>query len=198
MEWSNIVALVTRAQRGDREAYGELAKQFQATVYAMALSSLRDAHEAQELAQEVLVHAFIKLDQLREPAAFAGWLRQITARMVINRVTRRARAQAAEPKLLDATPARTPTPLDALIAGEQASRVRAGIERLGAMDRETLVAFYFRGKSLDQISRDVEAPVGTIKRRLHVARNRLRRQLESETAPALRGTSRRTLVGAGT
>ena len=50
------------------------------------------------------------------------------------------------------------------------------------MDRETLVAFYFRGQSRDQISRAVDAPIGTIKRRLHVARNRLRRELECVTA----------------
>ena len=180
MEWSNITELVARAQRGDRQAYGELVEQFQVSVYSMGLASLRDAHEAQELAQEVLVHAFMKLGQLREPASFAGWLRQITARMIIYRVARRGRNHLAEPSLLDTTPARTATPLDDLITREQASRLRAGIERLCPMDRDTLLAFYFRGQSLDEISRASEAPVGTIKRRLHVARNRLRRQLESQ------------------
>ena len=46
------------------------------------------------------------------------------------------------------------------------------------MDRATLMAFYIRGRSLKQMSREFETPVGTIKRRLHVARNRLRQQLE--------------------
>ena len=50
------------------------------------------------------------------------------------------------------------------------------------MDRATLVAFYIRGRSLKQMSREFETPVGTIKRRLHVARNRLRRQLERGTS----------------
>ena len=54
-----------------------------------------------------------------------------------------------------------------------------GIARLG-VDRATLEAFYIRGRSLKQMSREFETPVGTIKRRLHVARNRLRKQLESE------------------
>jgi RNA polymerase sigma-70 factor, ECF subfamily len=44
------------------------------------------------------------------------------------------------------------------------------------------VAFYIHGRSLKQMSREFETPVGTIKRRLHVARNRLRQQLE--TGPA--------------
>jgi RNA polymerase sigma-70 factor (ECF subfamily) len=46
------------------------------------------------------------------------------------------------------------------------------------VDRATLVAFYLRGRSLKQMSREFETPVGTIKRRLHVARNRLKKALE--------------------
>ena len=55
------------------------------------------------------------------------------------------------------------------------------LERLKATDRETLTAFYIQGRSLKQMSREFETPIGTIKRRLHVARNRLRKQLEDGT-----------------
>jgi RNA polymerase sigma-70 factor (ECF subfamily) len=180
-EWTEIASLVTQAQSGDRDAYGELSEQFRPTVYAMALARLRDPNEAQELTQDVLVHAFVKLGQLRHPAAFAGWLRQITARMAVNRVLRRnAVGTGGDPgtSTLDSTPARVPSPVENLIHREEADQVRKGLDRLNAMDRETLMAFYFRGKSLDQMSREHEAPVGTIKRRLHVARNRLRHELE--------------------
>ncbi len=177
-DWIDIETLVTQAQRGDREAYGELAEHFRPTVYAMALARLRDADEAQELTQDVLVHAFVKLSQLRVPAAFPGWLRQITARMVVNRVSRRGTRGFGGDEMLDAAEDRTPSPVERVIAREQAAAVRAGLDRLNPMDRETLEAFYFRGQSLDEISREVEAPVGTIKRRLHVARHRLRRELE--------------------
>ena len=180
-EWTDIADLVARAQRGDREAYGELSEQFRPTVYAMALARLRDPNEAQELTQDVLVHAFVKLGQLRHPAAFAGWLRQITARMAVNRLLRRGTlgvgGDLGTPGL-DAAPARTASPVESLISREEAEHVRRGLNRLNPMDRETLVAFYFRGQSLDQMSREHEAPVGTIKRRLHVARNRLRHELE--------------------
>ena len=53
------------------------------------------------------------------------------------------------------------------------------------MDRATLVAFYLRGRSLKQMSREFETPIGTIKRRLHVARNRLKRQMERAAAGAV-------------
>jgi RNA polymerase sigma-70 factor (ECF subfamily) len=181
VEWTDVANLVLRAQRGDGEAYGRLSEQFRPTVYAMALSRLRDPNEAQELTQDVLVHAYVKLGQLRHPAAFAGWLRQITARMAVNRVLRRGTAGLGGDSVvpgLDAAAARTPSPVDNLIHREEAEQVRKGLDRLNPMDRETLMAFYFRGQSLDQMSREHEAPVGTIKRRLHVARNRLRRELE--------------------
>ena len=88
MTWTEITELVTRAQAGDRAAFGQLAERFQPTVYAVALARLRNPTEAQELTQEVFLHAMKKLPQLREPQAFAGWLRQITVRMAINRLTR--------------------------------------------------------------------------------------------------------------
>ena len=50
------------------------------------------------------------------------------------------------------------------------------------LDRTTLEAFYVRGESLSQMSAAFDAPIGTIKRRLHVARKRLARQLETAAA----------------
>ena len=56
---------------------------------------------------------------------------------------------------------------------------------MAIQDRATLEAFYLRGRSLKQMSREFETPLGTIKRRLHVARNRLRRQLERPRSRAM-------------
>ena len=49
MTWNEITELVTKAQTGDRQAYGELVERFQHTVYALALDRLRNPAEAQEL-----------------------------------------------------------------------------------------------------------------------------------------------------
>jgi RNA polymerase sigma-70 factor (ECF subfamily) len=178
MSWQEIPDLVLRAQAGDRSAYGELVERFQSTVYAMALARLRNPSEAQELAQEVFVHAMTKLDQLRDPNCFAGWLRQITARMAINHLTRRAPVRGAEPEVLENAAAALSDPLDELVRAEQRTELRDGLERLKPLDRATLVAFYLRGHSLERMSREFETPIGTIKRRLHVARKRLRQQME--------------------
>jgi len=71
---------------------------------------------------------------------------------------------------------------DVVLANERATQVRGGLARLGELDRHTLEAFYVRGQSLSEMSESFAAPIGTIKRRLHVARKRLARQLETASA----------------
>jgi RNA polymerase sigma-70 factor (ECF subfamily) len=178
MSMNEILPLVERARDGDRKAYGELVRRFEPVVYAVALSRLRNAAEAQELAQEVFIHAMTKLDQLRDLPCFAGWLRQITVRMAINRLTRRGPFQGTEPEVLQNAAVVNDSPLEELVREESRAELRDGMDRLKPMDRATLEAFYMKGHSIEQMSRLFETPVGTIKRRLHVARNRLREQLE--------------------
>jgi RNA polymerase sigma-70 factor, ECF subfamily len=175
---NEITELVLRARNGDRAAYGELVERFQPTVYAVALARLRNPAEAQELAQEVFLHGMKKLPQLREVQAFPGWLRQITVRMAINRLTRRGPLRKVESEFLDNAEASGVGPLDSLVKAEQAAELYRGLERLKPVDRATLMAFYIRGRSLKQMSREFETPVGTIKRRLHIARKRLKTALE--------------------
>ena len=119
-----------------------------------------------------------KLEQLRDEHCFVGWLRQITVRMALNRLTRRGPVHGTDPEVLQNTVAVEQSPLDDLVRAEQRAELHRGLERLKALDRATLEAFYLQGRSLKQMSRQFETPVGTIKRRLHVARNRLRKQLE--------------------
>jgi len=178
MIWEEIFELIERAQTGDRVAFGELVERFHPAVYAVALARLRDPNEATELAQEVFIHAMQKIAQLRDPQCFVGWLRQITVRMAINRVTRKAPVQGAEPEFLQNAPGAAGVPLDEMIRTEDRADLWNGLDQLKPIDRDTLVAFYIKGRTLKQMAREFETPVGTIKRRLHVARNRLKDVLE--------------------
>ena len=68
---------------------------------------------------------------------------------------------------------------------DPAAQVGQRVEARGLLyrdDRETLVAFYVDGRSLLEMSDDFDAPVGTIKRRLHVARKRLAKEVEELVA----------------
>lgn len=173
-----LVQLVRRAQSGDREAFGQLFERFQGHVFATALRRLGDYSEAQELCQDVFIQALVKIGQLRVPECFGGWLRSITNRMAINRAVRRQPALSTESESLEAPCARTRSPLAVALQRERDSQLHAGLNRLRKMDRETLEAFYVRGQTLLEMSDRFEAPIGTIKRRLHVARKRLSREVE--------------------
>jgi RNA polymerase sigma-70 factor (ECF subfamily) len=181
MTWDEIYILIARAQTGDRAAFGELVERFQPAVYAVALARLRDPNEATELAQEVFIHAMQKIGQLRDPHCFVGWLRQITVRMAINRVTRKAPVQSAEPEFMQQAPDAESGPVEEMIRAEDRADVWDGLDRLKPLDRDTLVAFYIKGQSLKQMASEFETPVGTIKRRLHVARNRLKTVMTKAT-----------------
>ncbi len=175
-------SLVVAAQHGDREAFGQLAQRYERAVYATALRRLGNHAEAQEVCQEVLVRAMQKITQLREPQAFGAWLQAVASRMAINRAVRKRSPTPSDPEVLANTCVDAETPLTVVLARERASQVHAGLGRLGTMDRDTLVAFYMNGQSLIEMSEEFSSPVGTIKRRLHVARKRLAKELEELVA----------------
>jgi RNA polymerase sigma-70 factor (ECF subfamily) len=182
--WTEVAELVQRAQEGDRDAFGRLVEQFQPTVQAIALRRLGNVSEAMELTQDVFLHVLRRLHQLREPERFAGWLRQVAVRMAINRATRRVAPPTVETIVLEAASEQDEQPLDELISRERAERLWTALGQLKALDRETLIAFYIRGLSLVEMAHELDVPLGTIKRRLHTARKRLRRELEASVADA--------------
>jgi RNA polymerase sigma-70 factor (ECF subfamily) len=182
--WSGVAVLVRRSQDGDREAFGLLIEQFEPTVRAIALRRLGNPSEALELTQEVFLHVMLRIDQLREPERFAGWLRQVTVRMAINRATRRVAPATVETIVLEGASGEVDEPIDAMISRERAERLWTAMNRLKTLDRETLVAFYIRDLSLIEMADELDVPLGTIKRRLHTARKRLRVELESSVADA--------------
>ena len=182
-EDTDLIRSVRAAQRGDREAFGRLVMRYERAVYGTAFRRLGNHAEAKELCQEVFVQALRKIHQLRDPRCFGGWLRSIARRMAINRAMRRPPLVLSQPESFEATCVERETPLGTLLARERETQVHLGLGRLRAMDRDTLVAFYLDGRSLVEMSQKFDSPVGTIKRRLHVARKRLARELQT-LAPA--------------
>lgn len=172
-----VANLVIAAQNGDRAAFGELFQRYERHVFAVAMRRLGDFNDAQELAQEVFIKAMDKISQLRQPECFGGWLRSITHRMAINMQIRQSRGVATEPEYLASTCIDESAPDDRLIESERDAQLQEGLENLREMDRETLEAFYVQGQSLNEMSEEFNAPLGTIKRRLHVARKRLAREV---------------------
>ena len=169
----SIIALVAAAQAGDRDAFGELFRRHEAQVLSVAYRRLGNHDEAQELAQDVFIQAWRKIGQLAQAEAFAGWLRQITVRMAINRGTRAKKLSFIDNEILETTVACAEEAEEALMREETRRRLHEQLDQLKELDRVTLVAYYIDGNSMNEMAERFSAPVGTIKRRLHTARSRL-------------------------
>jgi RNA polymerase sigma-70 factor (ECF subfamily) len=81
--------LVARARRGDFGAREALVRRFLRPAYAVALSLTRNVADAEDVAQESLVTAMVRLDQCRDPKRFAGWLFQGVRNRALNQVEQR-------------------------------------------------------------------------------------------------------------
>ena len=174
-----VQRLVHAAQGGDRQAFGGLIERYQRAVYAMAYRHLGNDAETQEVCQEMFLRALRKIGQLREPRVLRGlaarrWLRACRSigPCVAGRgfgVTSRSTSFVPGSRLRWAD----------MLAGECRAQVQSRPGAARALDRQTLVAFYFDGRTLLEMSDQFHSPVGTIKRRLHVARRRLAEELAS-------------------
>ncbi|HKP76564.1 MAG TPA: sigma-70 family RNA polymerase sigma factor [Longimicrobiaceae bacterium] len=155
--------------REQQRAFTRLVEQSQHHVFGLALTLLGDADDAGDAVQEAYATAWLRLRQLRDPAAFPAWLRTIVATRCARQRRRRARrAEAAElPQSADADSHRVD--YQALIA--------SAVAALPKGERHVTVLFYFLGYSQADIARLLRLKPGTVAKRLHSARLRIRRRL---------------------
>jgi RNA polymerase sigma-70 factor (ECF subfamily) len=176
------LCLVKQAQAGDRGAFGTLYERYSRYVKSISLRIVRDEGEAEEVCHDVFIQAIEKLEQLKNPACFGGWIGAIAYRKSLNYRVKRRPIPLSDSPILDPAERNSLMPADAVIQRERVDLMRVGLDQLKPLDRNTLVAFYLDGQTLVEMSEDFEAPVGTIKRRLHVARKRLAKTLDSSVA----------------
>jgi RNA polymerase sigma-70 factor (ECF subfamily) len=166
---NEIVELVIQAQSGCKVAANALAERFQHYVYKQSLLRLRNHTDAETVTQEVLTRAFIKINQLEIPRAYSSWLKQMTHRVSLNYIKfRRKNTEFKE------TAGKESDVSDVFLRHEESESVRKAVSKLNKMDRCILKDFYFDQKSVKEIAKKRVIPVGTVKRRLYVARCNLR------------------------
>jgi len=170
---ADLIQLVNAAKAGQREAFDELCRRHEAQVLNIAYRKLGNWDEAQELRQDVFFQVWRKIGQLEHAEAFSGWLRQIVARMAINRGVRRRRLTLIDHEVLEATIDCEHDAEEALVREETKRQLHEQLAQLRSMDRETLIAYYIDDNSMIEMAEKFHAPIGTIKRRLHTARLRL-------------------------
>lgn len=171
-----ITLFVRAAQAGDEIAFAELVRAYQDLAVAYAASILGDYHLAEDAAQEAFVEGYRKLPSLREPAAFAGWLRTIIFKHC-DRITRRKRhpLTGLEAALEMASP--EPSPHEVLESREIAASVGAAISALSEAERQVVLLYYMGDHSQAAIAKFLEITPNTVKTRLYSARQRLRKHM---------------------
>ena len=150
-------------------AFTRLVQQSQHIVFGFALGSLRDVEDARDAAQDSFATAWHRLPQLRDPRAFPAWLKSIVASECSRRRRRRALAVHGLARSASVEPDTRRVDYQALIA--------SALERLPRGERHVTVLFYFLGHSLPEIARLLRLQPGTVGKRLHSARLRIRREL---------------------
>jgi len=158
------------------EAFGDLVSRFQDMAFGCAFAVLGDACLAEDAAQEAFVVAWQKLSQLREPAAFGGWLKRI----VQSQCNRFTRAQRLKIDLLEAGAAaksNEPGPDRSAEKQELLTKVLQAIKGLPENERLVTTLFYVNGFTQADIAEFLEAPVSTVNKRLYSARQRLKQSV---------------------
>ena len=188
----SLASLVAKAQSGNHEAFAHLVRRFSGAVLAWTQARLGSRHDAEDAVQETFVTAFRSLGQLREPAGFPGWLRQI-ARTACNRRLRRAEVDL-EP-LDDAAPLIPDTGTDDAERNDLAEAVVRAIRALSPALRDCVRMHYLEGCSVREIASTLGVPTGTVKRRLHTGRSAMREDLRPYAPPPRRPTMIKELKG---
>lgn len=167
--------LVAATLAGDGEAYNTVVRRYQEAVFGIALARLRNFHEAEDIAQQVFLEAYERLDALADPSRLAAWLRSITVHQCIDLLRRRR--DNVDLDTVEAEVSHGPLPDVALERHELRQQVMDAIGKLSKTQRETTTLFYMGRYSLKQIAAMQEVPLGTVKRRLHDARERLKTEM---------------------
>jgi RNA polymerase sigma-70 factor (ECF subfamily) len=171
----NETELITRALAGDRLSAERLMERYRRKVTALAYKALRNADDAQDVAQEALVYAHFRLHELRDYSKFVGWLNQITLSLCADYRRRRGTRRLGEP----------------LTVWNEASEDQAFSERLALREalahlpeaqRTTTMLYYAGGWSLTEVSELLAIPINTVRSRLMAAKRQLRINLGLQTS----------------
>ena len=147
-------------------------------AYRIAQSVLRNAADAEDVAQEALLKAFRSFQRLRDPQKFRAWLARITFRMALDRWRSSKRREVRETQW--AMPELRPSPPTAetlAASSEFQLRLESAMEELPEKLRLVLMLSAMQGYTLEEVSAMLSVPVGTVKSRLFFARKQLAEKL---------------------
>lgn len=169
--------LVARARDGDVRAFEMLVRRNQGRIYALALRMMGNSAEAQDIVQDVFLTAWRRLPELREDAAFVGWLYRTASNRCLGKLRRRKPVDEFEPERHAATDAREDPERSAQVSGQ----LRALEDALATLTPQQRACWLLReahGRSYDEIAELVDATPASVRGRIARARLELAKVMQ--------------------
>ena len=168
--------LVTRAQRGDEEAFASLAVAIGDRLHAVSHRILRDIDLAEDATQQALLAIWRDLPKLRDPARFDAW----SYRLLVHACYAEGRRTRQWGPNLRILPVDEPAGADASSSVADRDQLERGFSRLRPEQRAVVVLHFYSGYSAAEIAEILGIPSGTARSRLHYATEALRAALEAD------------------
>lgn len=170
-------ALIRRFQKGEELAIGALVRRYQNYVYRLCYLVMRNEQDAEDMTQETFIRAFQALPrfEIREGISFEAWLYRIAVNRCRSRMRRRWYQVLPWPSPAPRITAKLELqPEQLVIQDEWRSEILEAINSLGEKHRLVVILRYYAGFSNEEIAQTLGIPSGTVRSRLHTARQRLK------------------------
>lgn len=180
-------ALMLRVRQGDTAAFAELVDKYKQPVMNLASRTLRDAAEAEDLAQNVFLQAFKSAGRYQATAKFSTWLFTIARNLCLNEIRRRARHpaesldqthDASDHPVHQVESKAVASPPDQLLRGELETKVEQAIQALPENQRTALLLCREEELSYEEIAAVLGCSLSATKSLIHRGRETLKQQLK--------------------
>lgn len=180
--------LIVRARKGNEAAYRALLEKYERPVFNICLRMMRNREEAQDLAQDAFTKVFSMLDRYNPTYAFSNWLFKITSNLCIDSIRKRRvdTLPMDEPVHSDGgdferqyeSPSDDPSQV--FDKTEKMRVLSRAIDNLPEHYRIMIVLRHQEDLSYEEIAQSLDVPLGTVKARIHRAREMLKQRLAGE------------------
>lgn len=176
---------IKQVKKGDQAAFEDVVLFYQDKIYQHCNRMLGNAHEAEEIAQEAFIRAYINIHSYDERRKFSTWLYRIATNLTIDRLRKRkpdyyldAEVKGTEGlDMYSQLAADEKLPEDELEELELQEYIQKQIAELPPKYRSIIMLRYLEDFSLQEISEILDIPIGTVKTRVHRGREALRKKL---------------------
>lgn len=177
---------IDRARRGDERAFARLVRRHGPFAYTLALRTLGDRVEAEDVAQEAFVRAWQAMPRFRVDGRFSTWLYRIVVNLCYDRAPRMRQSLASMPiEADDLRQVDRPAPEATLISQEIRRTIHTSIDELPEPYRLLIALRHLDHMSYAEIAQITGMPIGTVKTGIHRGRRRLKEALiEAGVTPA--------------